>query len=176
MTVQTTDPELRLMGDNPLGYALETMMALARHLAVVPGHKSLAWISGDSALVDWQDRAVGMDKGNPHVEAALLHTREALNEANIALYAVNAGAVEGGAIDASLKNQNIQLNQAAADSASLGGNVPRNTTPGRLTAQMQADVRAIQTPVRQLAESTGGRAINKGADLKSTLVQHQPRL
>lgn len=163
-TIQTTDPELRTMGDNPLRYALEGMVALARHFASVPGHKSIAWISGDSVLAEWEDQAVGIEKEPKQLQAALLHTREALNEAQIALYAVDASAVEGGAIDASIQNRNVELNQVDQN-----GPIQRNTNPGRATAQMQQDTRGIQGPVRQLAESTGGQAFNKGSDLKATL-------
>jgi VWFA-related protein len=170
-TIQPTDPELMQMGDNPLRSALEVMIALARHFSAVPGHKSMAWISGDSVLADWEDQAVGIEKGSKQLEAAMQHTREALNDAHIALYAVDASAVQGGAIDASLENRNIQLNQAAQDNASAGGGPGRNNNggAGRTTAQMEQDLHGIQGPVRQLAESTGGRAINKGGDLKAAL-------
>jgi VWFA-related protein len=170
-TIQTTDPELRPMGDNPLRSALEGMIALARHFSAVPGHKSMAWISGDSVLADWADQAVGIEKGSKQLDAAMQHTREALNDAHIALYAVDASAVPGDAIDPSLQNRNIQLNQAAQDNASAGGGPGRvnNGGAGRTTAQMEQDLHGIQGPVRQLAESTGGRAINKGGDLKAAL-------
>ena len=170
-TITTTDPELRQMGDNPLRSALEVMIALARHFSAVPGHKSMAWISGDSVLADWSDQAVAIEKGSKQLEAAMQHTREALNDAHIALYAVDASAVQGDAIDASLQNRNVQLNQAAQDNASEGGGAGRvnNGGAGRTTAQMEQDLHGIQGPVRQLAESTGGRAINKGGDLKAAL-------
>jgi VWFA-related protein len=170
-TITTTDPELRQMGDNPLRSALEVMIALARHFSAVPGHKSMAWISGDSVLADWSDQAVAIEKGSKQLEAAMLHTKEALNDAHIALYAVDASAVQGDAIDASLQNRNVQLNQAAQDNASQGGGAGRvnNGGAGRTTAQMEQDLHGIQGPVRQLAESTGGRAINKGGDLKAAL-------
>jgi VWFA-related protein len=169
--ITPTDPELRLMGQNPLRSALETMIALARHFASVPGHKSLAWISGDSVMGDWEDQAVGMEKGEKMLDAALRHTKEALNEAHIALYAVDASAVQGDAVDASLENRNVQLNQAAQDNVAAGGGAGRinNGGAGRVQAQMQQDLHGIQGPVRQLAESTGGRAINKGGDLKAAL-------
>ena len=170
-TIQPTDPELMQMGDSPLRSALEVMIALARHFSAVPGHKSMAWISGDSVLADWADQAVGIEKGSKQLDAAMQHTREALNDAHIALYAVDASAVQGDAIDASLENRNVQLNQAAQDNVSAGGGPGRNNNggAGRTTAQMEQDLHGIQGPVRQLAESTGGRAINKGGDLKAAL-------
>jgi VWFA-related protein len=163
-TIQPADIELRQMGDSPLRYALEGLTAFARHFAPVPGRKILAWISGDSALADWEDQATGMDKGNQQLQFAFLHTREALNEAGIALYIVDASAVQGSAIDASLANRNVEVNPVDQQAP-----LPRDNTAGRLTAQMQQNTHAIQGPVRQLAEATGGRAFNHGSDLKATL-------
>ncbi len=169
--ITSIDPELRQMGDNPLRASLETMVTLARHFGPVPGHKSLAWIAGDSVLADFEDQTVGKEKGSKQMEAYLAHTREALNEAHIALYAVDASAIEGAAIDASLQNRNVQLNAASAENAASGGGggQARTGNAGRTQAEMQQDLHGIQGPVRQLAESTGGRAVNKGGDLKATL-------
>lgn len=169
--ITSADPELRQMGQNPLRSALEVMVALARHFASVPGHKSMAWISGDSVLGDWEDQAVGMEKGSNPMEAAMQHTKEALNNAHIALYAVDASGIEGAAIDSSLQNRNVQLTPAAQETIASGGGAGRtnNGGAGRAQAEMQQDLHGIQGPVRQLAESTGGRAINKGGDLKALL-------
>jgi len=168
--IHSADPQLRQMGQNPLRASLEGMIAIAQHFAAIPGHKSLAWIAGDSVLADWQDRAVGLDKGPNVLDAALLHTREALTEAHIALYAVDATSIEVLGPDSSLENQNVMLNPTSPVNSIPGGGAPtRNNSPGRLQSQMQADLHGIQGPVRQLAESTGGRAINRGSDLKGTL-------
>jgi VWFA-related protein len=170
----STDPILRQMGQSPLRDVLGTMMILSRHFSAVPGHKSMAWISGDSALGYWEDRAVGLEKSTTFPDAGLQHTREALNDAHIALYIVDASAVEGGGVDPSLANQYVKLSQTAQDLAALGVQGPpqtqsRQDAPGRSMAQMQSDLHGIQGPVRQLAESTGGRAFNRGGDLKATL-------
>jgi VWFA-related protein len=167
--IASTDPQLRLLGNNPLGYALGSMTALARHFSPVPGHKSLVWISGDSALEDWEDQAVGKDKGDQQLPSVLARTREALSEAHMALYAVDASAVQGSSIDPSLANAEVGLNPVAtANSRPGGAGLPRDTG-GRIKEQMLENTRAIQTPVRLLAETTGGRAVNKGSDLKATL-------
>jgi VWFA-related protein len=169
--IETPDPLLRQMGNNPLRNSLESMIALARHFAAVPGHKSLAWISGDAALADWDDQAVGMEKGTNQFGPALLHAREALNEAHIALYAVDASppAGQGSAISAELANQNIQVNAVSTANSAPGGPPTRGVNNGRVTAEMQQDLHGIQGPVRELAEATGGLAVNKGGDLKQTL-------
>jgi len=166
--IQSTDPQLRQMGQTPLRASLEALLAIAQHFAAVPGHKSVAWIAGDSVLADWDDASVGTDKVVQQLDAAIRHAREALSEAHIALYAVDASMQLGGQIDASLENRNVEVNQVARDNPQGGGNV-RNGTGGRITASMQADLHGIQGPVRQLVESTGGRAINRGGDLKATL-------
>ncbi|HEX4320992.1 MAG TPA: VWA domain-containing protein [Acidobacteriaceae bacterium] len=172
-SVFSTDPVLRQMGQSPLRDVLDILMILSRHFSAVPGHKSMAWISGDSALSYWEDRAVGLDKSATFPDAGLQHAREALNDAHIALYIVDASALEGGGVDASLANQFIKLDQVGQDKAALGleGPPPAQSRQdaGRAMAQLQTDLHGIQGPVRQLAESTGGRAINKGSDLKATL-------
>jgi VWFA-related protein len=167
--ITSVDPQLRQMGDNPLRQALLSMVSLARHFASVPGHKSMVWIAGDSVLADWDDKAVGMEKEKSHFEAAILHTKEALNEAHISLYAIDASAVQTGSVSAELENQNVLLNPVATANSAPGGGSNRNTSAGRVTATMQQEMHAIQAPVRELAESTGGRAVNKGGDLKAVL-------
>jgi VWFA-related protein len=167
--ITSIDPQLRQLGQNPLRASLQGMVAIAQHFAPIPGHKSLAWIAGDSVLADWQDRVVGMEKGPNTLDAALRHTQEALTEAHIALYAVDATTIEAAGPDASLANQNVMLDPTDKAYSNPAGAPTRNTTAGRLGSQMQSDLHGIQGPVRKLVESTGGRAINRGSDLKATL-------
>jgi VWFA-related protein len=171
----TTDPKLRDLGSNPARDAFNTLIAVARHLALIPGHKSLVWISGDNVMVDWQDQGVGTEKQSKNLDALAQHASEALNEAHVAVYALDASAVEAGGVDASLQHANVELSQIGQDKASLPGAAaaPLNSSTaspnGRATAAMQQDIHAIQGPVRHLAESTGGRAIRKAGDIGATL-------
>jgi VWFA-related protein len=170
--ITSVDPQLREMGDNPLGNALNSMIALARHFGPVAGHKSLVWISGDSALEDWSDQTPNSQRTVKSMAAAINHTKEALSEAHLALYAVDASPVSvgGAAVDPSLANPNVQVNPVSTSNSAPGGSGTNRLDPtGRVTAAMQQDTRGIQSPVRELAEATGGRAINKGSDLKATL-------
>jgi hypothetical protein len=141
-----------------LRYALQDLMALARHFASVPGRKSIAWISGDAALASWS----GM-KGNIQLDAAIQHTQEALNEARIVLYAVDASSstMGPGGFDASVANPNGD--PPPIQNGPMGPRLGPSATPTQQEAQ------GIQAPARQLAEFTGGRAINKGGDLKNVL-------
>jgi VWFA-related protein len=172
--ITSVDPNLRQMGDNPLGQVLLSMIVLARHFGPVAGHKSLAWISGDSALFNFNDQAVGIDGKVDNTGSVLNRTKEALNEAHISLYAIDASKVSvgGPAVDASLYSPSVELNPVSTANSMPGGGggSSRVGSTGRATAQMQQDTRAIQTSVRLLAEATGGRAINKGSDLKATLA------
>jgi hypothetical protein len=98
---------------------------------------------------------------------------DALNEVHMALYVVDASAVQGGAaaVDPSLFSPSVGVNPVASCNSTPGGCPPNRVggPSGRANAQMQQDSRGIQGPVRQLAESTGGRAFNKGSDLTATL-------
>ncbi len=171
----TTDPKLRDLGSNPARDAFNTLIAVARHLALIPGHKSLVWISGDNVMVDFQDQAVGTEKQSKNLDALAQHASEVLNEAHVAVYALDASAVEAGGVDASLQHANVELSQIGQDKASLPGaamtelNSRTASADGRATASMQQDTHAIQGPVRHLAESTGGRAIRKAGDIGATL-------
>ena len=172
--IDTVDPELRMLGDNPQRQLLEVMQALARHFAAVHGQKSLALISGDSALGNWEDRKVGMEQGSDHVESALQRAREIMDDAHIALYVIDASRNHGGATDSSIEFRNVELIQGSTDNnGPAGSTAGRNLTPGRITSQMESNLHGIDGPIRTLAESTGGIAVDRGSDLRKTLAQIQ---
>ena len=166
-TAAGVDPQLRKMGNNPQRDALFTLQAVARHLAVIPGHKSLVWISSDNALADWRSQtAERQDKGNNFVDPIALHTREALNEAQVSIYPLDASQLEGGAITADLENRLVQ----AINPPRPGDPPPPPPNPtGRYAAQMHQDTHAIQGTGRELAEATGGRALQRAGDIAAEL-------
>ncbi|HEX4320991.1 MAG TPA: VWA domain-containing protein [Acidobacteriaceae bacterium] len=165
------DPDLRTIGNNPLRLALEGMAALARHFATVPGHKSLAWISGDRALADLSSRLLDGDakkRFSWQLESAIAHTREALNDAHISLYVVDASmpTLAGGGLDASRYTPGAETSPAATSNQVPGG-APKAPLGDGSGAQMQLDLAGIQGPLRALAKSTGGRAIDRGDLVKA---------
>lgn len=160
------DPLLRTMGSNPARASLIILAGIARHLSAVTGHKNLIWISSDNVFADWQSQQVGIDKSPKVVESYALHAQEAMNDAHVAVFPVDVSQLETSAINADIMHRNVELNQEAQDTAGVnGGALPRNVTPGRITAEMQQDIRPIQGPIRQVADATGGRVIRRAGDL-----------
>ena len=165
------DPLLRTYGSNPARGSLIVLNSVARHLASVSGHKNLVWVSSDNVFADWQNQAVGSDKGPKYVDSFALRTQEAMNDAHVAVFPLDVSQLESAAISADIRTRNVELTQAAAETATLGGGtVPRNTAPGRITAEMQQDIHAIQGPIRQVADATGGRIIRRSGDLAAALA------
>ena len=184
---EAVDPQLRTNGANPARDALDGLIGVARHLATVPGHKSLVWVSSDNVLADWTNTTGGDPSVTNPVASFAVRAQVAMNDAHVSVYPLDASQLEGGGIDASLQHRNVELTQAAKDVAALGsgpagrtGNqttgsgggdisTGRNSTPGRNMAEMQQDIHPIQASIRQLAFGTGGRALRRAGDITSEL-------
>ena len=168
---QPVDPQLLTMGDNPARSAFIILTQVARHLSSISGHKKVVWVSSDNVLADWQDQSVGIDKSPKDVGGFALRTQEAMNDAHAAVYPFDISQLESAAITADLQHQNVELTQAASETASLGGGqtASRNTTPGRINAELSQDLHPVQGPVRQVAAATGGRVIRRAGDLAAQL-------
>jgi hypothetical protein len=105
------------------------------------------------------------------IDTFAMHAQEAMNDAHVAVFPLDVSQLESAAIDADIQHRNVELTPAAMDTANLGGGqVPRNGTPGRITAEMQQDIRPIQGPIRQVADATGGRVIRRAGDLAAELA------
>lgn len=177
------DPQLRDYGRTPGKDALSMLVPIARHLAAIPGRKSLIWVASDNVLADWAGRSAAIDKNSKALATSSLRAQEALNEAHVSLYPLDASQLEVGGIDASMQHRNVELTQAARDSAALapgGGSSGSSSTgedistgrdmhPGRVTAQMQQDLHAIAPEYQDLAASTGGRALRRAGDIATEL-------
>ncbi len=171
---QPVDPQLLTMGDNPARASLIVLGEVARHLAAIPGHKSLIWVSSDNVFADFRDQQVGIDKSPKDVDSFALRAQEAMNEAHAAVYPFDVSQLEGAAITADIQHRNVELTPAAMDTASLppgGSGVGRNMTAGRTTAEMNQDLHPIQEPIRQVADATGGRTIRRASDLAAQLAE-----
>jgi VWFA-related protein len=181
------DPNLRTLGDNPGRDAFGVMVNLARHLGTAPGHKSLVWIASDNVLADWTNGSLNIDKGDRIVQSSVLRAQEAMNDAHVSVYPMDVSRLEGGTIDASIADRNVQLNPTNPAVIRGCGVVsqpaPGQTTPpeltnggdittcqsdlrnGRMTAQMQQDLHPVQGAYRELADATGGRVFRRASDI-----------
>jgi VWFA-related protein len=184
MNAQALDPQLRDWGSNPAGNAMMIMVGVARHLAAIPGHKDLVWVSSDNALVDWSNKAVSIEKGDKNIEPVTLHVQEAMNDAHVSVYPLDVSQLEGGMTDASIGRKNVELAETKTilphqiglgpeatsgkdiDMADHGGHTLGST---RMAAQMQQDMRPIQGPVRHLAEATGGQVFRRSGSISGEL-------
>jgi VWFA-related protein len=167
-TVTGVDPELRDNGSNPERRALSVLAVVARHLAAIPGHKNLVWVTSDNVLANWADKAVGSDKGSKHNEEFALRIQEAMNDAHVSIYPLDASQLETMAVDASLANANVELSPSVtAPPQPQGG----GAGAGRITAELQQDIHPIQAQLQQMAKATGGQAFSRTSDIARNLAQ-----
>jgi VWFA-related protein len=165
-TANPIDPQLRDFGAGPGRSALAILAGVARHLAAIPGHKNLVWVTSDNVLADWTDQGVASDKGSKHIEGFALRAQEALNEAHVSIYPLDASQLETMAADPGLKNPNIELAPSVTAPMQPQGGGPGD---GRITAAMHQDVHPIQAAFREMAEATGGRAFPRSGDIAANL-------
>jgi VWFA-related protein len=165
------DPQLLNLGSNPARASLIILVAVARHLSAIPGHKSLVWVSSDNVFADWRDQDVSVDKGSRFLDSYAQRTQEVMNDAHVAVYPFDVSQLEAQTVSADIQHRNVELTQAAAEMASMGGSSapPRNMTGGRITAEMNQDLHPIQPTIRQVADATGGRTIRRSGDLAAEL-------
>ena len=164
------DPQLLTMGSNPARASLVILAQVARHLGSIQGHKNLVWVSSDNVFADWTDQSVGIDKSPKFLDSYALHAQEAMNEAHAAVYPFDVSQLEASGVGADMQHRNVELTQAAQDTAGLGGGTPpKNNTPGRISAEMSQDLHPIQGTIRQVADATGGRVIRRAGDLAGEL-------
>lgn len=135
---------------NRVDQTAEALEAIANHLAGLPGRKNLIWVSGsfpiniglDAPLDDMFNQRLSFDK---EVEDAA----EALNNANMAIYPVDA--------------RGLIAQPLLVDRAGTSGRTPkpRNASPN--PAQQNFDTMNL------LADRTGGRAFYNTNDLQGVI-------
>jgi len=167
-----TDIQLRKLGSDPARDAMLILTLVATHLADLPGRKQLVWITSDNALADWSSQAASKeDKGPNYLNALAQHAQEALNNAHVSLYPLDASQLEAGGLAADTESTNVTVvGQSDRSSAtSILGSSGLSLAPGRLTAQLHQDTQSIRGEFRNLATATGGRALPRASDLAAEL-------
>jgi VWFA-related protein len=167
-----SDAELRPLGNRPEDFVLHLLVGVGRHLASIPGHKMLVWISSDNVLADFSAQTVGReDTGNRFLDKDSLRAREALNDAHVSIYPLDVSQLEVSVAGADIGTRNVlAIGKSDRDRAmtAVGDNAPVNSN-GRDTARMQEDTHPIQGAFRELAAATGGRALRRDGDIAAEL-------
>ena len=167
-----TDVQLRKLGSDPARDALLILTLVATHLADLPGRKQLVWITSDNALADWSAQAATKeDKGPNYLNSLAQHAQEALNNAHVSLYPLDASQLEAGGLAADTESTNVTVVGISdrSSATSILGNAAPGMNPGRLTAQLHQDTQGIRAEFRDLATATGGRALPRASDLAAEL-------
>ena len=180
------DPKLRELGSQPGPLAMALLTEVARHLASIPGHKSLVWVTSDNVLADWTKASITIEKGSKFIEPVALRTQEAMNNAHVSVYPLDASFLEGGAITADIQTRNVELtptfqrplaNELPMEGPEANSGQDMNpytqnrqiTTGGRLMAQMEQDMHPIQGVFREVADATGGRTFGRSNNMLGQL-------
>ena len=156
------DPEMRQLGGNPGVDTLSVMVEVARHLAAIPGHKNLVWVTSDNVLSESHDKSVSNDKGNKRMDEFVLRAQEAMNDARVAVYPLDASQPETSEI-VDTHTRDIVAAQSSNAPTSVNMQPPSTTMP------IQQELHPIQGPVREVADATGGRAIRRAGNIAAAL-------
>jgi VWFA-related protein len=182
---EALDPKLRQMGSNPGPNALDVLVEVARHIAPMPGHKSVVWVTSDNALADWDRMSYSIEKHSKSIEPIALRTQEAMNNAHASVYPLDASRLESNAISSSIGNRNVELtptfqmplgNEQAMEGPEMTAGQDanpysqgRDLRAGRASAQMQQDMKPIQGVFREVADATGGKAFRRSSNILGEL-------
>ena len=172
-TAATTpiDPQLQDLGSNPEAVALAKLLGVARHMAALPGHKSLVWIASDNVLADWSNATMRAEKTAKYLAPIAIDVQEALNNAHVSVYPLDASQLEAGGVGADIGTRNVlAIGRSDRDAAtSVMGDAGGSLSPGREAAQMQQDLHPVQGIFRDVATATGGRVFRRSGDIAREL-------
>ncbi len=183
---EALDPKLRELGAQPGAIAMALLTDVAHHLAAIPGHKSLVWVTSDNVLADWTKASITVEKGSKFIEPVALRTQEAMNNAHVSVYPLDASRLEAGVVSAETQTRNVELtptfqmplgNEMMQEGPEAASGTDMNPyiqhrqfgNGGRLMAQMEQDMHPIQGVFREVADATGGRTLRRSNNMVGEL-------
>jgi len=183
---EALDPKLRELGAQPGAIAMALLTDVAHHLAAIPGHKSLVWVTSDNVLAEWTKASITVEKGSKFIEPVALRTQEAMNNAHVSVYPLDASRLEAGVVSAETQTRNVELtptfqmplgNEMMQEGPEAASGTDMNPyiqhrqfgNGGRLMAQMEQDMHPIQGVFREVADATGGRTLRRSNNMVGEL-------
>ncbi len=167
-SIGKVSPKLSKEGTDPTRNALGALVGVAAHMDAIPGHKNLIWVASDNVLANWSDQAPGADISSNSVGSLGLRAQEALNNAHVSLYALDASQLEAMGRGANLQNSSVQLD-ASQQTMNPGVGRGASMTAAGNKAEMLQDIRAVQPALQHLAQATGGRAFPRAGNMVGEL-------
>lgn len=183
-SVQTEalDPKLQEKGSNPGPLSLGLLVEVAHHLSAVPGHKNLVWVTSDNALADWNKLSYDIEKGSKYIQPIALRAQEALNNAHVSVYPLDASRLEASVVNADIGRRNVELSPTFQRPVLLEHELEgaeatagKDTNPmvqnrqfgngSRLAAAMEQDIHPIQGVFHEVADATGGRTFRRSGNI-----------
>jgi VWFA-related protein len=139
------------------------MEAIANHVAIIPGRKSLVWVSGSFPLANVVESLGAPDRENDTAGPYALEAARALNRANMAIYPVDANGVVGNAaLDPSKTSDDIADRNGKQYCMDCLSEAPSNSS-GMNSRQNMRDAERV------LADQTGGLAFYGSNDISAAL-------
>ncbi|MGO9094585.1 MAG: VWA domain-containing protein [Bryobacteraceae bacterium] len=146
---------------------LSAIEAIANHAARLPGRKNLVWISGGFPFsLGLTDFYVGSGRETRVFLEETERTARAVNQANLAIYPVDARGVVNDPLVSPLRAPSSSLGVGPRNPALAG----RPASPAGASTTMTA-VQNSQDSMKVLASRTGGQAYYNTNDLKSAIRQ-----
>jgi VWFA-related protein len=136
--------------DLRLNYTLNALNSMARSLSGYPGRKNLIWISEAFPLNIDPNTALGLDAfgGTRNYNAQIAHAADALMDAQIAMYPVDArGLIPHSMFDA-----------ASSGRDRFGRSLSRSDRMESAITQESAQLQNVHGAMQEMADRTGGRA------------------
>lgn len=151
-------------GVDPARASFGVLIEVAAHLKAIPGHKNLVWVASDNVLENWSEQTPDTNVSKSRIGGSGLRAQEALNDAHVSIYPLDASQLEAGGTSASLENASAELS-ASQETMDPHANDEGRMKGGRTQAAMLQDMHAIQHAVQQAAQATGGRAFRRSGNL-----------
>lgn len=130
--------------------------AIANHVARLPGRKNLIWVSGGFPFyIGFGDVPASASQGPTTFNEAVEHAARALNDANLAVYPVDARGLIGP------HSANPSMSAASRGTVGRRGAVP--------SVPRISPVRANFDTMNILADRTGGRAFYNTNDIQGSI-------